>query len=324
MTSAYKKIAFLFLIFLLTFADCSNQKKIRSIGVAQLASDPVTDLCLDGFLKALSEKGYRDKYNIIIDKQNAQGDYSKISRITKKFIDENVDVGIALSTVCLQSMITEKVKFPVVFAAIANPFIVGAGKSDADHLENVTGVPSTSPIKETFATIRELFPGVKKIGTLYVPSEPNSVYYADVQREEAKKFGFELVQKPVNSISEIEKAANSLVNEKVSVIYQISDILTATGFDLISRVANENKIPLICNQIVQVNAGASLGLCWDFYKIGYEAGLQVDRILRGEQPSKIPFLRMDRIILAVNRSAAKTQNVPLTEEFLKKANKVFH
>jgi ABC-type uncharacterized transport system substrate-binding protein len=318
------KYTLIIIIILLSFCNCSNKKNPKIISIAQLASDPPTELSLDGFLKALQDKGYKDKYNIKIDKQNAQGNYLEIPLITKRFIENKADIGIALSTVCLQSMIEEKVMFPIVFAAVANPFIVGAGQSDSNHLSGLTGVPSTAPIRETINTIKELFPKAKKIGTLYTPSEPNSVYYAQVQQAEAKKNGILSIQLPVNSITEVDSMVKLLINEKIDVIYQISDILTAQAFNKISNIANQKKIPLICNQIVQVNDGASLGLCWDFFKIGYEAGLQADRILMGESPSKIPFQRMDRIILAVNKSAAKNQNVPLTDEFLKKANKIFH
>jgi ABC-type uncharacterized transport system substrate-binding protein len=319
-----KRISTFMFLLVFLFIGCNNKKELRTIGIVQLASDPPTELSKDGLIKALEDKGYKNKVNIKFIFENAQGDYNAIGKIEQRIEHNSTNIGVALSTVFLQEMIKNKTKFPVVFAAVANPFIVGAGTNDTNHLPNLTGVPSTSPIYETLVSIRQIFPRAKRIGTLYTPAEPNSVYYAQVQAEEGKNLGFSIIQKPVNSVKDMIDKLQEFKQEKVEVIYQISDILTAFGFNEVIKYANMNKIPLISNQIVQVSSGASFGLCWDFYKIGYEAGLLVDKILTGENPAKIPFKRMERIIVAVNKSAAQIQNVPLTDEILNKAGKVFH
>ena len=289
-----------------------------------MASDPPTELCKDGLMKALSDRGFSNKSNITIIDKNANGDFAAIPGITKKFIEEKVDLAIALSTVSLQSLIEEKVNFPIVFSSVANPFIVGAGVSDSLHHPSVTGVPSTAPIKETVEIIKELFPGIKLIGTLYTPSEPNSEYYALVQKIAAAKNGILAIQFPITDDSDISTGIDLLSQAGVKVIYQISDVLTASAFDSIVTRANKKNIPIICNQIVQVNSGAILGLCLDFYKMGYEAGMMAADILEGKKPVTIPFKRMDRMILTVNTKSAANLKVVFSDEFMRKANKIIH
>lgn len=311
-----------FVIFI--FFSCSETKKNRIIGITLLASDPPTELCKDGIIKALEDRGFKKGKNITLLEKNAEGDFAAVNKITKKFVEEKVDLAIALSTISLKSLIDEKVTFPVIFSSVANPFIIGAGITDSMHHPLVTGVPSTAPIKETIQIIKELFPEVNRIGTLYTPSEPNSVYYASVQKNEALKNKIYVKQVPINDVSDISQAMDSLINSGIKVIYQISDVLTASSFDSIVIKANSYKIPIICNQIVQVNAGAILGLCLDFYKLGYETGLITADVLEGKNPSSIPFKRLNRMILSVNTKAANKLNVKLSDEFLRKANKIIH
>lgn len=323
MKAMIRKI-FLFFFVIVFFLSCNNQRRNKIIGITLLASDPPTELCKDGLMKALSDRGFKADENMKVLYKNAQGDFAAIQGITKKFIEEQVDLAIALSTVSLQSFIDEKAQFPVVFSSVANPFIVGAGVSDSMHHPLVTGVPSTAPIKETIEIIKELFPGIKIIGTLYSPSEPNSVYYAKVQRVECGKNSILAIQYPISDISEISKGIDSLSAAGVKVIYQISDVLTASGFDSIVLHAKRKEIPIICNQIVQVNSGAILGLCLDFYKMGYEAGQIAADILEGKKTAGIPFKRMDRMILSVNSNSASDFKVTFSDDFMRKANEIIH
>ena len=317
---AVKRIALL--IILLLTLQCNTDKQKKVIGISLLASDPPTELCKDGFIKALNDRGFYDKQNISILEKNASGDFAAITGINRKFVELKTDIIVALSTVSLQSLIEEKVTIPVLFTSVANPFIIGAGVSDSMHHPLITGVPSTAPIEQTIHIIKELFPNIKVIGTLYTPSEPNSVYYANVQREEAMKHGILSIQYPVNDYDEISKGIDSLFSGGAKVIYQISDVFTASVFDSIISLATKKRIPVICNQIVQVNAGALVGLCLDFYKMGYETGLIASDILENKTTTNIPFKRMDRMILSVNQKAADNLGIIISDEFMKKSRSI--
>ena len=67
-----KKLIFFICLILVLSLSCNNKKGLKLVHVSQLASDPVTELSIDGFLKSLEDKGYRNKFNIRIEKQNAQ------------------------------------------------------------------------------------------------------------------------------------------------------------------------------------------------------------------------------------------------------------
>jgi len=316
-----KKIIVVFAVFIFTLqCNTGNQKKI--IGISLLASDPPTELCKDDFIKALNDRRFYDKKNITILEKNANGDFAAITGITKKFVELKTDIIVALSTVSLQSLIEEKVMTPILFTSVANPFIIGAGVSDSMHHPLITGVPSTAPIEKTIHIIKELFPNIKVIGTLYTPSEPNSVYYANVQKLEAMKQNIVSIQYPIHDYDEIGKGIDSLFLSGAKVIYQVSDVFTAKVFDSIISLSTKKGVPVICNQIVQVNAGAIVGLCLDFYKMGYETGIMASDILEDKTTTKIPFKRMDRMIFSVNKKATDNLGIVISDEFMRKSQEI--
>ena len=68
----------------------------------------------------------------------------------------------------------------MVFTVVADPFVAGAGKTDTEHLPNVTGVYTQGPYREMAEMLRDHFPAIKRVGTLYCPAEANSVANKDV------------------------------------------------------------------------------------------------------------------------------------------------
>ena len=61
---------------------------------------------------------------------------------------EGADLLITLSTPTLQAALKRAAGKPIVFTYLANAVAAGAGRSDEDHLPNVTGVYNTAAYAE--------------------------------------------------------------------------------------------------------------------------------------------------------------------------------
>jgi putative ABC transport system substrate-binding protein len=213
-------------------------------------------------------------------------------------------------------------KVPVIFAAVANPYLTRAGVSPAEHLGNVTGISSSGPIRPTLEFIRKLLPRARRVGTLWTPSEINSEYYLELARGAAAELGLEIVAVPVASASEVLLAAQVLINEKIDVIDQLSGNTINPAFETIGRLAEENAIPLFGGFLRSTRAGACAAMGWDFYDIGARTGAVVLRVKAGESPAKIPFQSMSDVKLSINRTAAAKQGVRFPDDILKQASEI--
>ena len=119
---------------------------------------------------------------------------------------------IPLSTPCLQAALISTKEIPIIFASVANPYRAGAGKSAEDHLVNVSGVSSRGPIKQAVEFIKEVMPEVRRLGTLWTPSEINSEYYLELAREGASELGIEIIAVPVANSNEVLLSAQVISN----------------------------------------------------------------------------------------------------------------
>ena len=107
-------------------AACSgrNEKQRPVIGFAQVSSVAALDDARDGFFKALADSGYIRDSTITVLERNAQGDIPTLSLIMSEFIQQRATQVATVSSVATQSALKSITDRPIVFGAVANPYII--------------------------------------------------------------------------------------------------------------------------------------------------------------------------------------------------------
>jgi putative ABC transport system substrate-binding protein len=314
---------FIFFLALLVLLCCEKkQEKLYTIGVFQFNDAPTLNEVRDGFIRALEDNGLRDNENIRLKMRNGYGNLPEVQRIAQDFVDEDVNMIVALSTPCLQAALIATHEIPIIFSSVANPFLAGAGKSANDHRSNVSGVSSRGPIEKSLDFIREVLPKAKRLGTLWTPAEINSEFYLELAKRRARDLGFEIVDVPIANKSEILHSAQVLINKKIDAIYQISDNTMNASFETIGNVAEENSMPLFGGFLLSTHRGACAALGWDFFEMGYKVGEIAIRVKDGESPARIPIQYMSKVRMHLNLDAAEKQGIKFSDEVLRKADEV--
>jgi ABC-type uncharacterized transport system substrate-binding protein len=211
---------------------------------------------------------------------------------------------------------------PLVFTLVASPILAGAGRSDTDHLPFVTGSYVSAPFEEGLRLLMTCLPNTKRIGTLYVPGEVNSVYYKEQLEAAAKKLGLELETLGVSSSGEVPDGALALCGRNIDVFTQLSDNLTGASFASIGQAAQKSRIPLMAFAPGQLRSGAFMSLSRDFYDNGVASGHLAMRVLSGENPAQIPFEPVRKTWFAINLITAAQFGITIPESLLKSADEV--
>lgn len=285
------------------------RQSVYTIGILQLLESPTAREIRRGFVKALEDYGLQNGLNIRLDVRDGLGDLSEVQGLARAFVEDRVDMIIAVTTQCLQAAMIATSRIPIVFTSVANPYLTRAGTSATGHLANVTGVASTGPIRQSLAFIREILPEVRRVGTLWTPSELNSEYYLELLRAAADDLGLEIVTVPVANPNEVLLASQVLIGKRVEAIYQISDNTVNASFEALGMAAAEAGVPLLGGFLLSTRLGACAALGWDFFDMGYKTGSLAVRIKNGEDPARIPFQSMTNVQLSLNLDAAERQGV---------------
>ncbi|GAA0344505.1 ABC transporter substrate-binding protein [Bacillus carboniphilus] len=319
-----KWVGFLMLATMLILAGCGSQssngdgtdtktdRKTFTIGVTQIAEHPSLDAAVEGFKKALEDKGIDATYDL----QIAQGDPSLSTTIAQNFVSSGVDLIFANATPSAQTALAATKDIPIVFTSVTDP----VGSELVPSLEepggNITGTMDLHPeaIPNTLKFIKDEL-GASNVGLVYNSGETNSVSQVNSIKELLSELGLEAVEATVSNSSEVKQAAESLVG-KIDAFYIITDNTVVSALESVVSVANERDIPMLAGEFDSVERGAFGAYGFDYYDIGYEAGLMaVDILNNGKSPADIPVQVPQNLKLVLNKKAAEEQGVELKSEW---------
>lgn len=297
-----------------------GKKKAWDLSIVLYSETEFAESCRDGFIDGLQNAGFSEKMDYNLKEYNAQGDMSTLSSIMTTIKAEQPDLLMVVSTPTLQAAL--RLVGPdvnIIFTGVGDGVKAGAGKTEKDHLPNVTGISTRSAFDGMARIIHETNPDARIVGTLFTPAEINSILYKDWFRDQLEKIGLKLLAIPVTSSAEVAQAATQLCSKDVDIIAQVVDNLTRPGFAFIARRAREKKIPIYVFDSQQMKYGAVMGITRDYYDAGLEAAGKAIRVLNGEDLATIPFNNTSSEKLIVNYELMKEYALIIPDYFQKEA-----
>lgn len=300
----------------------SQKQKVFKVGISQPLSHPGIDVVRDGIIAGFEASGYKNGENISFDLQNAQGDASVAQSIAQKFANSDYDIFIPIGTQPSQALANLIKSKPIVFAAVTDPVTAGLLQSKDNPGGNITGTSDMILFKEQLELLRKLKPEAIKVGVVYNPSESNSQFGLQESKKFAAELGLQIVTAPANNTSEVLSAAQSLVN-KVDAFYVLSDNTVIAGQEALIKVATEAKKPLIGVEQGGVEKGALATIGINYFELGKRTSEVAIRVLKGEDPGKIPVYGVKDGDLFINTKTAQAIGLSIPEEMLKQAKQVY-
>ena len=276
----------------------------------------------EGIFAELKTRGLLEGRDYELRQRSAHGDVAVLNGIIDAAVSDSPDLVITTSTPTLQVAINKIKKFPVVFTTVTDGVMAGAGTTNESHLPNFTGVNTMSDFEGMVALILECLPGAKSIGTLFVPSEINSVRYRDELVRAAAKRGLSVVSVGVATVSEVSDSANALAAKRPDIIAQVSDNVSNSAFPSIVDAAKKARIPLFGFVSSSIKTGAAAAVARDYSEAGRLAVDLAVRIMGGEDPARIPFTSLSRTQLILSVANAQRFGMIFPESLIRKADKV--
>lgn len=275
-----------------------------------------------GVLDGLRQSGLENGRDFEVKILNAQGDMATVSALIDSAVTSGADLLITFSTPTLQAALRRAQNVPVVYNYVSSGLKAGAGKSNTDHAPNVTGVSLLPANDEALSLLRTHFPSIRKVGTLYCPAETNMVNAKIALDDAAKRAGFEVVYVPAETATDVPDAAAALMSRDIDAVLQIPGNLTASAFGSISEAARRAHMPVFAFQKSQAIGGAMVVVARDYKDSGRHAAHLAARIMRGENPKRIPLEDFAKTSLIVNLDAARALDIILPPALVRSAKDV--
>lgn len=286
-----------------------SSNEVKKIGITQLVEHPALDQSREGFIEGLKENGFVEGENLEVDFQNAQNDNPTSQTIASNFANDKKDLIFAVSTPSAQAALNATQDIPIVFTAVTDAVEAGLVKSNESSENNVTGTSDAIPVDKSLELIKKFVPNVKTIGVVCNTSEINSKLQVDALRKAAEKEGIKVIDKGATQANEVNQAVAAVAKE-ADVIFTPTDNLVASSMPIITKVATENKIPVIGSEEGHVENGALACNGISYKELGKKAGEMAAQILKGEkQPSELPVATLEETETIINKSTMETLGI---------------
>jgi putative ABC transport system substrate-binding protein len=278
----------------------------------------------EGFKSRMVELGYREGERVRYEFYVAEGDKGTLNDYAQKLVQDKVDLIVTSSTSATVAALkaTEGTNIPVVFLSAGNPKKLV--KSFASSGGNVTGVSSATLdiTGKRLELLRELAPWAKRIAILSDPAGVN--FHANLAkvREEATRQGFLLWEIEVRNREEVVKATATLTRKTADAIFSPPDALITGAVDIIVKQSIKEKLPLVTSLSANVNRGCLATYAADYYSLGRQGALLVDKILQGTRPRDLPIEQPSKLKLIINRETAKAIGLEIPREILLRADEI--
>ena len=294
----------------------SAQRAMPTIAVLTYNRTPNFEDSYRGFIQEMGVLGYKNGENCTLQLRDAQLDIGTLGTIVAAIAEEKPDVVVPFTTPALQATLRRIKNVPIVFSLIASGVAAGAGKSNDDHLPNVTGAQITCDWARMLEVATAAIPNLKRVGTVFAPSEVNSVYHRDEWRQVLNAAGIELISVAADRPTELPEAAEGLATQGVQAILQISDNSSSTGFAAIVKSADRANIPVFAFAPGAMREGATISVSRDFEDVGRVCARLVDKVLRGQSPASIPFTDPKETTLLINPTRMARYGITLPKPMM--------
>lgn len=312
---------FLLLVIAVIFFSQDRSSGPLQIGIIQIVEHPALDAARQGFIDALSEAGFEEGVHVVYQLQNAQGDMAVATTIARKFVDDKVDLVLAIATPTSQAMAQATEEIPILITAVTDPLEAGLVLSMEKPGTNVTGTTDMTPVRTQLELLKELSPEARRVGIIYNTGEINSVVQAQIAKEAAPGLGLEVVEAVASNSGEVMQSARSLVG-RVDALYVPTCNTVVSALEAVVIVAEENNLPLIVGEENSVERGGLATTGINYYDLGFQTGKMAIEVIEGAEPSEMAIQSADKVETVVNLTAALNMGVEIPDSLLQRAHRI--
>lgn len=310
---------------MLVSATVATAADMKKVAIATIVEVPQLVETKEGVIKGLAERGFVAGKNIEIDYQNSNGNMSVQQQVAKKFVGDGADVIVPITTPTAQAMVTATKDIPIVFVDVTDPLKAKLIPQLKQPGGNVTGVSDAAPIAAQLELFKKIVPNLKKLGFVYNPGLDSSKATLGWVQEQGKALGIDVVEAAAPTTNEVIPATDKLIGN-VDAIYVPNDTTVVAALETVVKIGKDTKIPVFTGETRGVGRGSVASLGLNYTQVGILAGHMVADVLEGKKPGTIDAIlayeKLPESVIVVNKGAAASMGVPLSDAVLKLATQV--
>jgi putative tryptophan/tyrosine transport system substrate-binding protein len=300
------------------------QKALPVIGALNSTSPGPNAPLIAAFRQGVSETGYVEGQNVIIEYSWAEGDYDRLPALAADLINRKVDVIAGQSDASALAAKSATSTIPIVFVVGADPVAAGLVASLARPGGNLTGVGlfTVELVAKRLELISELVPQAREIALLVNPNYSTTESIIRDAHEAARTKGVQLEIISASTEAAIDAAFATLGQLHAGALIVGADPFFASRRQQLVALAARHAVPVIYFWREFAAVGGLISYAPSIADGYRQAGIYAGRILKGAKPADLPVQQPATFELVVNLTTAKTLGLTVPPSILARAEEV--
>jgi putative ABC transport system substrate-binding protein len=271
---------------------------------------------------ALAEIGWIVGQNVLLDRRYVRMD--DLQPTAQEFVNAKGDLIIASGTPATLAAKRATTSVPILMWSAADPVAAGLVASLARPGGNVTGMAMLSPEQavKRLSLLRELLPGIRRVGVLGHSGHPGLVAERERLEEAYRSAGVEAILVDTARFQKLEDMLAEVVQRRAQALDLIQDTLYASWIPQVFSAAMRVSLPTIVDTSDLLEVGALLSYEEDQREFLHRDAVLFDKLLRGTRPADLPVEQPTKFVLGINLRTAKALGITVPQSLLQRADNV--
>jgi putative ABC transport system substrate-binding protein len=278
------------------------------------------------FRKGLSETGYAEGQNVIVEYHWLEGHFERLPTMVADLVQRGVAV-IATpgSTPASLAAKAATATIPIVFGVPGDPVALGLVAGFARPGGNATGINffAQEVNAKRLGLMHELLPKATRFAVLVNPTNATSAEATSIALKEAgRALGVDILLFNASTPAEIDAAFAAFARERADALFIGGDDFFAGCQVQFATLASRDLMPgsFVTREMVEVGLLMSYGASVaDMFR---QVGIYSGSILKGAKPAELPVLQSTKFEFVINLQTAKSLGIEVPPQLLLQADEV--